>query len=61
MQALANNPELIDLEIVSKWNGRAPRSVGGNAGGAAMLLPLAPVDKEQKAAPFTNLNQQASR
>jgi prohibitin 2 len=41
-QALADNPELIDLEIVSKWNGRAPRAVGGKAGGAAMLLPLAP-------------------
>ena len=41
-EALANNPELISLEIVSKWNGRAPRAVGGNAGGAQMLLPLEP-------------------
>lgn len=40
--ALADNPELIELEIVRKWNGRAPRAVGGNAGGAQMLLPLAP-------------------
>jgi prohibitin 2 len=40
--ALANNPELIDLEIVRKWNGRTPRAVGGKAGGAQMLLPLAP-------------------
>jgi prohibitin 2 len=41
-EALANNPELISLEIVRKWNGRAPRAVGGNAGGAQMLLPLDP-------------------
>ena len=46
-EALANNPELISLEIVRKWNGRAPRAVGGSAGGAQMLLPLdpAPVKK----------------
>jgi len=38
---------LISLEIVRKWNGRAPRAVGGSAGGAQMLLPLdpAPVKK----------------
>ncbi len=39
-EALAQNPELIDLEIVRKWNGRAPRVVGGDAGGAKMILPL---------------------
>ena len=39
-EALAQNPELIDLEIVRKWNGRAPRVVGGEAGGAKMILPL---------------------
>jgi prohibitin 2 len=60
-QALANNPELIDLEIVTKWNGRAPKSVGGKAGGAAMLLPLAPVVKNPETSPSTNSNQQASR
>jgi prohibitin 2 len=41
-EALAENPELIDLEIVRKWNGIAPRIVGGNAGGASMILPLGP-------------------
>ncbi|MBA4149133.1 MAG: prohibitin family protein [Verrucomicrobia bacterium] len=41
-EALAKSPELIDLEIVSKWNGRTPRVVGGDAGGAQMLLPLSP-------------------
>ena len=40
--AMSKNPELIDLEIVRKWNGRTPRVVGGNAGGAQMLLPLSP-------------------
>ena len=41
-EALATNPELIDLEIVRKWNGRVPRAVGGNSGGAEMILPLGP-------------------
>jgi prohibitin 2 len=31
-EAMSKNPELIDLEIVRKWNGRTPRVVGGNAG-----------------------------
>lgn len=44
-EALANNPELISLEIVRKWNGRAPRAVGGTAGGSQMLLPLEPEPK----------------
>jgi len=38
--ALAKNPELIDLEVVRKWTGKTPRVVGGDAAGAAMLLPL---------------------
>lgn len=38
--ALARNPELIDLEIVRKWNGITPRIVGGDAGGATMILPI---------------------
>ena len=38
--ALARNPELIELEIVRKWNGITPRIVGGDAGGAAMILPI---------------------
>lgn len=43
--ALAKNPELIDLEVVRKWTGKTPRVVGGDAAGAAMLLPLgAPPD-----------------
>ena len=42
--ALATNPELIELEIVRKWNGRVPRAVGGNSGGAEMILPLGPAE-----------------
>lgn len=39
-EALAKNAELIDLEIVRKWNGRAPRVVGSETSGARMILPL---------------------
>jgi prohibitin 2 len=39
-EALAKNVDFIDLEIVRKWNGRTPRVVGGDAGGAQMILPL---------------------
>lgn len=41
-EALARNPELIDLEVVSKWTGRTPRVVSGDASGARMILPLGP-------------------
>lgn len=39
-EALAKSPELIDLEVVRKWDGRAPRVVSANTGGAQMLLPV---------------------
>jgi prohibitin 2 len=48
-EALAKNPELIDLEIVRKWNGHTPRVVGGDAGGAQMILPLSPEAIRSKA------------
>ncbi len=41
-EALAKNAELIDLEVVRKWDGRTPRVVGGEANGAQMILPLQP-------------------
>lgn len=41
-EALARNPELIDLEIVSKWSGQTPRVVSGDASGPRMILPLGP-------------------
>ena len=41
-EALRGNPELIQLQIVEKWDGRAPLVIGGNGGtgGANILLPL---------------------
>ncbi len=52
-EALARNPELIDLEVVSKWSGRTPRVVSGDASGARMILPLgpAPVSPVQPVSP----------
>ncbi len=45
--ALAKNPELIDLEVIDAWNGKLPRVVGGTSGGASMLLPMGSVRSEQ--------------
>jgi prohibitin 2 len=39
-EALAKNPELIDLEIINSWDGLTPRVVSGGVGGADMLLPI---------------------
>ena len=40
-EALRSSPNLIELQIVEKWDGRSPLVVGGNgAGGANILLPL---------------------
>jgi len=39
-EALAKTPELVSLKIVEKWDGRAPLYVGGNSGGANLLLPI---------------------
>jgi prohibitin 2 len=38
-QALRETPNLIELQIVEKWNGQSPLVIG-NAHGANMLLPL---------------------
>jgi prohibitin 2 len=41
--AIRDNPGLIQLQIVEKWDGRAPLVIGGGAGGASganILLPL---------------------
>lgn len=48
--ALSTNPELIDLEIVRKWNGRAPRVVGTESKGAHMLLPMGRIQPQPPAA-----------
>ena len=41
-EALRGNPELIQLQIVEKWDGRTPLVIGGagGTGGANILLPL---------------------
>lgn len=39
-KALSENPELIELEVIEAWNGKAPRVIGGGSGGANMLLPM---------------------
>jgi len=56
-EALKETPAFIELQIVEKWDGKAPLVVGGNSGGGVnMLLPLADLEKEraaQKAAAST--------
>jgi prohibitin 2 len=56
-EALKETPAFIELQIVEKWDGKAPLVVGGNSsGGVNMLLPLADLEKEraaQKAAAST--------
>lgn len=39
-QALKASPEVIQLEIAKKWNGKSPESVVVSRGGANVLLPL---------------------
>jgi prohibitin 2 len=43
-EAIRDNPGLIQLQIVEKWDGKAPLVIGGSgsggAGGANILLPL---------------------
>jgi prohibitin 2 len=43
--AIRDNPGLVELQIVEKWDGKVPQVVGG-VGGANMLLPLK--DKQDK-------------
>jgi prohibitin 2 len=38
-QAVAQNPKVIDLEIVKKWDGKSPSTVVVGSGGANILLP----------------------
>jgi prohibitin 2 len=45
-EALKLTPAFIDLQIVEKWDGRAPLYVGGaNGGGVNMLLPAVDLQK----------------
>ncbi len=43
-KALEQNPHLVKLQIVEKWNGQAPLVVSGPGGGANIILPM---DKEK--------------
>jgi prohibitin 2 len=47
-EALKQTPAFIDLQIVEKWDGKAPMVVGGTTGGGVnMLLPLADLQKQR--------------
>lgn len=48
-EALKENPTYIDLQIVEKWDGRAPLVVNGATGGNAanILLPLSDLEKQR--------------
>jgi len=39
-ESLKANPEVIDMEIAKKWDGKSPTSVVTGSGGANVLLPL---------------------
>ncbi|HEU6447893.1 MAG TPA: prohibitin family protein [Verrucomicrobiae bacterium] len=46
--ALKENPNFIDLQIVEKWDGKSPLVVGGgSSGGANILLPLNDLQKQR--------------
>ena len=48
-EALKQTPAFIDLQIVEKWDGKAPTYVGGGTGGGVnMLLPM--IDSEKRRA-----------
>jgi prohibitin 2 len=50
-EALKLTPAFIDLQIVEKWDGRAPLYVGGaSSGGVNMLLPAVDLQKSRAAA-----------
>ncbi|HEX4265344.1 MAG TPA: prohibitin family protein [Verrucomicrobiae bacterium] len=49
-EALKQTPAFIDLQIVEKWDGKAPLVVNGTGGGSAnILLPLSDLEKKRNA------------
>ena len=47
-EALKQTPAFIELQIVEKWDGKAPLVIGGTSGGGVnMLLPLADLQKQR--------------
>ncbi|HTR41406.1 MAG TPA: hypothetical protein VMH87_07290, partial [Pseudomonadales bacterium] len=45
-EALKENPNYIQLQIVEKWDGKSPLVVGNGASGANILLPLGDVQSQ---------------
>lgn len=41
-KALHENPQLVQLQIVEKWDGKTPMVVAGDKNGANILLPVSP-------------------
>ena len=52
-EALKQTPAFIDLQIVEKWDGKAPLVINSGAGGnsANILLPLSDLQKQRAATP----------
>jgi prohibitin 2 len=48
-KALMENPSVLDLQVVERWDGIVPMVVGPNADGANMLLPLRSTRTNQEA------------
>ena len=49
-EALKLTPAFIELQIVEKWDGKAPLVINGNgASGANILLPLTDLQKQRAA------------
>ncbi|MEW6303359.1 MAG: prohibitin family protein [Verrucomicrobiota bacterium] len=53
-EALAKNPELLELEIVQRWDGKAPLVLGGGVRGTQMILPISNTPQGQTPAAKTN-------
>jgi prohibitin 2 len=47
-KALTENPSVLDLQVVERWDGIAPLVVGPGVEGASALLPLSDAKKEAK-------------
>ncbi len=48
-KALMENPSVLDLQVVEKWDGIVPLVVGPQAAGASVLLPLQGIRTNQEA------------
>ena len=50
-EALKQTPAFIDLQIVEKWDGKAPLVVNGGGSSANILLPLSDLQKQRATNP----------